>query len=88
MALFVGLFLILFGTNLATSSLDQPVVASLSTILADLAWVALYAFFCLFPNGRFVPRWMWVPLATTILAQIPESLPPHSPYAVNNWPPL
>jgi hypothetical protein len=88
MALFVALFLVLFGTNFATFPLDQPVVASLSVVLGDLAWVALYAFFCLFPNRRFVPRWMWAPLAIAIVSQIPESLPPDSPYAVNNWSPL
>ncbi|MFL5801543.1 MAG: hypothetical protein ACJ8CR_07350 [Roseiflexaceae bacterium] len=86
MALFVALFLILFGLSYQTPPPIHPVVDLMALVLGDLAWVALYAFFCLFPNGRFVPRWMWLPLIWVLLAQIPASLPADSPYAVNNWP--
>jgi len=86
MALFVALFLILFGLSFQTPPPIHPVVDVAAVVLSDLAWVALYAFFCLFPNGRFVPRWMWLPLVWVLLVQIPVSLPPDSPYAVSNWP--
>ncbi len=88
MALFVALFLILFGLSFQTPPPIHPLVDGVAVVLSDLAWVALYAFFCLFPNGRFVPRWMWLPLVWVLLVQIPASLPADSPYVVNNWPPL
>jgi signal transduction histidine kinase len=87
MALFVALFLILFGLLNATPPPIHPLIDGVGMVLGDLAWVLLYAFFCLFPNGRFVPRWMWLPLVVVLLAQVPASLPPDSPYAVNNWSP-
>src|SRR5262249_33494600 len=69
------------------ASTVHPVVGVGGVVVGDLAWVPLYAFFCFFQNGRFVPCWMWAVLVWVLLAQIPESLPPDSPYAVNNWSP-
>jgi hypothetical protein len=62
MALFASLSLITFGTMSLPPSL--PVLADQSTavwlpinVLALIGTVALYIFYLLFPNGRFVPRW-------------------------------
>src|SRR6266700_4978044 len=62
MALLVALFLVVFP---ATQSLGSPgdvgaaypFLHLLTTILDDLGWLMLLLFFCLFPDGRFVPRW-------------------------------
>jgi hypothetical protein len=61
-ALFASLSLITFGTLSLPPSL--PVLADQSSavwlpinVLALIGTVALYIFYLLFPNGRFVPRW-------------------------------
>ena len=62
MALLVALFLVVFP---ATQSLGSPgdvgaaypFLHLLTSILDDLGWIMLLLFFCLFPDGRFVPRW-------------------------------
>jgi hypothetical protein len=61
-ALFSSLSLITFGTLSLPPSL--PVLADQSSavwlpinVLALIGTVALYIFYLLFPNGRFVPRW-------------------------------
>lgn len=53
-----------------------------------LGWGVTGVFFYLFPNGRFVPRWMgW--LALCYLAfEVSESLPSNSPFSIEQWPPL
>ena len=62
MALLVALFLVVFP---ATQSLGSPgdvgaaypFLHLLTTILDNLGWILLLLFFCLFPDGRIVPRW-------------------------------
>jgi hypothetical protein len=61
-ALFASLSLITFGTLSLPPSL--PALADQSStvwfpfhVLALIGTVALYTFYLLFPNGRFVPRW-------------------------------
>jgi signal transduction histidine kinase len=87
MALFVSLFLVLFAAQAPVNALPLfSWVWWVAIVLADLGWIALSAFFYLFPDGRFVPRWTWVPLVVVIVAQIPESLPLSSPFAWDNLP--
>jgi hypothetical protein len=53
-----------------------------------LGWGSLGLVGSLFPNGRFVPRWMrWV-LLVYIVYQVPWSLPSNSPFSTEQWPPL
>ena len=55
-------------------------------IIALLQWPALGLFFCIFPDGRFVPRWSWI-LPGLFLVQFGfYVLPP--PWNFLNWPPL
>jgi hypothetical protein len=61
-ALFASLSLLTFGTSSLPPSL--PALADQSStvwlpihLLALIGTVALYVFYLLFPNGRFVPRW-------------------------------
>lgn len=53
-----------------------------------LGWGSLGLVLSLFPNGRFVPRWIrWV-LLVWIIYQLPWSLPSNSPFSTEQWPPL
>jgi len=78
LALIVALFLFLLGTQggywQATARL-LPVLAFPVYFLTSLSWVTFSLFFTLFPNGRFVPRWMrWAVLVWVILISLPPRL--------------
>lgn len=68
MALFVALFLVLFGLTTASDVQTQvetlpPMLGGLDRLLRFLSFVLLPLFFYLFPDGRFVPRWTrWLAL--------------------------
>jgi hypothetical protein len=77
LALIVALFLFLQGTQggywQAAAHL-LPVLAFPRNLLTSLSWVTFSLFFALFPNGRFVPRWMrWPVLVWVILISLPPS---------------
>ncbi len=83
MALLVAFFLVVFP---ATQSLGSPgdvgaaypFLHLLATILDDLGWLMLLLFFCLFPDGRFVPRWTAGVALGYVLLNIIGSLIPFS----------
>ena len=53
-----------------------------------LGWGSVGLFFFLFPNGRFVPRWMaWVALCS-LAFQVSQSLPSNSPFSLEQRPPV
>ncbi len=53
-----------------------------------LGWGSLGLVLILFPNGRFVPRWMrWVPLVYLVYL-VAWGLPSNSPFSIAQWPPL
>ena len=53
-----------------------------------LGWGSLGLVLILFPNGRFVPRWMrWV-VPVYIVYLVAWSLPSNSPFSTGQWPPL
>src|SRR5436305_1210140 len=60
MGLLVALMLILQGANVLTGNVDggQSIWQYPSEVVNYLAFVLLFLVFCLFPNGKFVPRWM------------------------------
>ena len=63
LALLVSLMLVLQGANTTVNSLQIiPLVWQVpSSVLALVAFDLLFLVFCLFPNGRFVPRWLpWI----------------------------
>lgn len=63
LALLVSLMLVLQGANTTVNSLQIiPSVWQVpSSVLALVAFDLLFLVFCLFPNGRFVPRWLpWI----------------------------
>ncbi len=60
MALLVSFMLLLLGVDTTISPLDaNPSIWQLpAKVLVLLAFVSLFLAFCLFPTGRFVPRWI------------------------------
>ncbi len=65
MALLVALMLVMGGTTYVTNSLQQSLSPERAPalILSNITFVVFFLVFCLFPNGRFVPRWIgWLPI--------------------------
>jgi hypothetical protein len=60
MALLVALLLVMAGTTYVTNSLQRSLLPERAPalILSDLTFVVFFLVFCLFPDGRFVPRWI------------------------------
>lgn len=60
MGLLVALMLVLQGANVLTGNVGggQSIWRYPSEAVNYLAFVLLFLVFCLFPNGKFVPRWM------------------------------
>jgi hypothetical protein len=89
LALLVSLMLVLQGANTTTiSSETMPFVWQVLVVF--LAWIAfdlLFLVFCLFPNGRFVPRWIGWLAAMFAVVFLGEALLvhifPHLPDFVN-----
>jgi len=94
--LLVSLLLISFGCCGSTLELvgalsaahpDWVVVQIISKV-AFIIYPAIGLFFCLFPDGRFVPRWSWLLIGLWILSVFPFNAPADSPFSVGNWPPV
>jgi hypothetical protein len=86
--LLVALMLVLLSTNnvmnlLATSQSLWQLPAQLCHFLS---LVLLFLVFSLFPNGRFVPRWMVLLLVIWIAFQSLNIFFPDESWGVNNWP--
>jgi hypothetical protein len=88
MALLVSLSLILFQTSLLLAGL-VPGALYTNSYTGGPLWFVLFYYFCaslilpvfaLFPNGRFVPRWMVWPTLAMMLSVFPGgAVPPDSP---------
>ncbi len=84
-ALFVSLFLLMFGANMVTAVPEPPTIPAVwylaYKVIQDLVFIATPLFFVLFPDGRFVPGWTR-PLAVGWIAfglikrLLPFSAPP------------
>ena len=96
MALLVSLFLILFQASANLGGLiPNSVGPGISTQTAPL-WFVLFYFFCqslafpvlaLFPNGRFVPRWMvWPAIALVVGEFLGGLIPANSPLGSVGFP--
>ncbi len=77
MALLVSLFLVLLGVanapNMQALMETYPALAFPAQCLLFLTYACLFLFLCLFPDGRFVPRWTR-PFALVWLGSIPVTL--------------
>ncbi len=84
MALLVSLMLVTFGTaGLSTAPTDAlaetyPVLWLPSAGVQFLGQVCIVLFFCLFPSGRFVPRWILWPALAFLVLQAPGYFLPGS----------
>src|SRR6266700_2781162 len=66
MALLVALMQVLLGTNYVAATLQQSPSPERgpALILSNVTFAVFFLVGCLFPNGRFVPRWIgWLPVA-------------------------
>jgi hypothetical protein len=91
-ALFVSLFLVVFGSAsfgdpLASLVVVHPGLWLPAQALGFLGVVLLITFFYAFPNGRFVPGWSrWLALAWAVI-WAPSYFSPDSPLSLDTWPP-
>lgn len=76
-ARFAALTIVLFGLNFNADIADMPRLLQVGVgLFESLASVSMWVFIFIFPDGRFVPRWMaWIVLAA-VLVQISSDLPP------------
>jgi hypothetical protein len=79
MALFLALTLVLMPANF-TPVLDglPHALLGFGQLYANASFLALYLLIGLFPSGRFVPRWLWLPILVLALQAI-VPLPPPPP---------
>lgn len=92
-ALLTSLFLIAFGVGgvgYADNTLDPSAYIAENNlygfyVFSGAAWAVLFAFIYLFPDGRFVPRWMVVPLVLFLLLVVCWAMPSDSSLYPGNW---
>jgi hypothetical protein len=88
---FVSLWLILFGASMIANSETGALVLAQTPQVVQLVfhylenaiWPGLILFVCIFPDGRFIPRWAWL---WVILALVISELPADSPFNPPNLP--
>jgi signal transduction histidine kinase len=87
MPLLLSLALVLYGLNTA-----EALIAAYPDLWLPVAFVNCFGSICffisfyLFPDGRFVPRWTFVPAAIWVIYQVPTYFLPHTPFDPNTWP--
>ena len=54
----------------AVSSWDPSSESALSRVAVAVSQMSIYVLFATYPNGRFVPRWIWIPMAVGIAIQL------------------
>ena len=94
--LLVSLLLITFGCCGSTLELVSALSAAHPGWIAVqlisqgvfIIYPAIGLFFCLFPDGRFVPRWSWLLIGFWFLSIFPFNAPADSPFFFGNWPPV
>jgi len=94
--LLVSLLLITFGCCGSTLELVGALSAEHADwvgvqVISQVAFIiypAIGLFFCLFPDGRFVPRWSWLLTGLWILLVFPFAAPADAPFSVGNLPPV
>ncbi len=90
-ALLTAFFLVMFiptypGTPAYALTISYPVLTMPTLLINFLGQVSFILFFLLFPNGRFVPRWMGLVLLLVSIQIAASVFPPVSPFSENNWP--
>jgi len=90
MALFVSLSLVTFGISFA---IDPRILAAAypawqlpSAVVGFMGSTGLFLLFCVFPDGRFMPRWVRWLAAAQVAQQVPIYFFPDSPFNSEHWP--
>ena len=84
MGLVTSLFLVTFGASIDPSNplvSTRPLLLFLVGLLQVIGWLGLGLFLCLFPNGRFVPRWAGIAVVVAgvlILVSTAPIFPPNA----------
>jgi hypothetical protein len=84
MGLVTSLFLVTFGATIDPSNplvSTRPLLLFLVGLLQVIGWLGLGLFLCLFPNGRFVPRWAGIAVVVAgvlILVSTAPIFPPNA----------
>jgi hypothetical protein len=88
--LLVALFLVMFNAFIPgpALALAYPILTVPIVLMTFLGQFLISVFFLLFPNGRFVPRWLGLVLLVALVQTVAQVLPPTSPFNANNWPGL
>jgi len=89
--LFASAFFIAFGVGGSSYQLVPLIVYHpagfiFGGLVTTLAYTLMPPFFYLFPNGRWVPRWGWVPAALWAFTTCLWNFAPRSPLNPTNWP--
>lgn len=88
--LFASLFLVTFGIGgssyvLLPFQVQHSAGFFLTALVTTLAYSMLPLFFYLFPDGRFVPRWAWIPAGFWAVTTFFWNFTPRSPLNPTNW---
>jgi hypothetical protein len=91
MGLFTSLFLTTFGIAgssylLIPFEVQHPAGFYLVAVVAMLAYSMLPPFFYLFPDGRLVPHWAWIPAGFWAATTFFWNFLPRSPLNPTSWP--
>ncbi len=91
LALLAAFFLVMFnitnsGNTASALAFAYPILALPLNLVNFLGQVSLLVFFLLFPNGRFVPRWMGLVMLLAILEQFVNTFPSVASPFNANWP--
>ncbi|MBI4790317.1 MAG: hypothetical protein HY782_25065 [Chloroflexi bacterium] len=89
--LFASLFLVTFGIGGSSYVLTPLMVQHsagffLTGSVTTLAYSMLPLFFYLFPDGRLVPRWAWIPAGLWAVSTFFWNFAPRSPLNPTYWP--
>jgi hypothetical protein len=90
-ALFCSFMLVAFGASIMVdpSAEIHSMLDLLSTSLSFLGYISFFAFFYLFPDGRFVPRWTrWALIVLALYGACLLFAPDGAPLDPAVWPPL
>ena len=90
--IFVTIMLVTFGAATFTGSIygvgmAYPHLEGLVLMIALIGNCAILAFFFVFPNGQFIPRWTAAILGFWILFQLPRYYFPSSPLNLSQYSP-
>ena len=93
LTIFVTIMLVTFGTATFTGAIRgfasaYPELNWLTQTIEMIGSIAIIAFFFVFPNGHFTPRWTAAILIGWFLFQLPRYYSPNSPLNIANTSPV